>query len=122
MSLFTPHDRRVVVLTLFASLATLVASVLAGHHGIYQSLMPVTVLLWHTLALDATDTNESTDAIRNGALAALGSLYVLVLGEGIVFHGGIVTELAIMMTVFVAVVSIIQYILLLLLRLGGDTA
>lgn len=121
MTLFTPRDRRVVVLTLLASLVTLIISVPTGQHGIYQSLIPVTVLLWHVLAVDATDDAELSDAFYNGALATLGSLYVGVLGEGTVFDGHIVTDLAVALTGFIAVVSIVQFGLTLLLRPGGDT-
>lgn len=121
MTLFTPRDRRVVALTLLASLATLIISVLVEQHGIYQSLMPVTVLLWHVLAFDTTDETELSDAFYNGALATLGSLYVGVLGEGIVFEGHVITDLAVALTGFITVVSIVQFSLTLLLRPGGDT-
>lgn len=126
MPLFTPRDRIIVQMTLLAALTTLILGVLWDTpltQDVYRCLMPMSLLLFHMLAFDQTfRTKNDNDAIVNGALATLGSLYVLTIGEGLIFTGTTFASLAFYMSVMFAVVAAIYQTLLLLAKLTGGAS
>lgn len=126
MPLFTPRDRVIVQMTLLTALTTLILSVLwdtSLTQDVYRCLMPMSLLLFHMLAFDQTfRTKSDNDAIINGALATLGSLYVLTIGEGLIFTGTPFASLAFYMSVMFAVVAAIYQTLLLLAKLTGGAS